>query len=599
MRPTRGWRDLGDAGEPAEGRRLRAFALPVLLLLALHATLAWLGRAPGVLTRRDDSRYLILARALRHGQYRDVMWPGAPYHHMYPPGYPLLLAAWGAPAGDRFGWLILLQIALSVGALALAFDAARRSLGPTVALAALVILAVNPELLAWSGEIASEGPLAFCFAAALWGATALRPGGRQLAVVLAASLAAPMMRTAGVVLPAAVVLVWLIERRFRDALVVCVASALVVGPLMLWTIADPTPVAGSSYAADLVVAPGGGGVRVASGLPPSMWGVLAHRVLTNAFYYPTQGIPWILPLPTIPGTIVDNVVGAALAVAALAVGAVADFGRFRLGVVVLLASAALLLAWPYQIARYVAPLLPLLVPLLVDGAGRAGSVLGDRAARASVLVATLVIAGAGAARSGAHVVAVAGCARGQRLPDERCVTPGQAGFFRAVRFVGDSLPPRARVLAAKSEPLYLYTGRPTAPTPMVSRLDSAGFWAAVRDMGVDYVLLGAPEEDGEYGLGPRLAPRCADLELVGTFSPRTYLFRIATPPGPAVTPAAGAAAPGAVPGAVSPGQSAGASASCAVLRRFQRPVAPPTPSPPAAGAGPRAQSAADTSTRLS
>ncbi|HET7457746.1 MAG TPA: glycosyltransferase family 39 protein [Gemmatimonadaceae bacterium] len=550
-----------------------------MLLLVVHALLAWAGRAPGILTRQDDSRYLLLARALRHGTYRDLMWPGAPYHHMYPPGYPLLLAAWGALGGDRFGWLVLLQIALSVGALALAFDAARRAAGDTVALCALTILAVNPELLSWSGQIASEGALAFCFAAAVWGATALRPGRRQVVVVLAAALAAPLMRTAGVVLPAAVVVAWLLERRYRDALVAALASAVVVVPLLVWTMRDPTLVPGSSYAADLVAAPGG---QVVAGGAASMWSVLARRIAVNAMFYPTQAVPWLLPLPTVPGTIVDNVVGASLVVLALVAGVVRERRALLLGILALLASAALLLVWPYHVARYVAPLLPLLVPLLVAGAAGLGAAVGRaRGATVAAAMATLVVAGTGVARTSAGITAAARCARdGAPLPDTRCLAADEASFFDAARFVRDSLPADARILSAKSEPLHLYAGRPTAPASVVVRLDSASFWRALGGMGVDYVLLGALQEDERPLLARHLAERCATLQLVRSFPPHTYLFRL---PARGDTTATTRALP---PPTEPPG--------CAALRAYERETVPIV-----SRERERDQSAADTSTRLS
>ena len=34
----------------------------------------------------------------------------APAHHLYPPGYPDLLAVWMAIAGQRFSWFIVLPL---------------------------------------------------------------------------------------------------------------------------------------------------------------------------------------------------------------------------------------------------------------------------------------------------------------------------------------------------------------------------------------------------------------------------------------------------------------------------------------------------------
>ena len=85
------------------------YGLPVLLLI-VHAAFAWIGRAPGIVTREDDARYLLRARALQAGTYQELWSPGLPAHHRYPPGYPDLLAVWMAIGGERFSWFIVLPL---------------------------------------------------------------------------------------------------------------------------------------------------------------------------------------------------------------------------------------------------------------------------------------------------------------------------------------------------------------------------------------------------------------------------------------------------------------------------------------------------------
>ncbi|MCC6432929.1 MAG: glycosyltransferase family 39 protein, partial [Gemmatimonadaceae bacterium] len=239
-----------DATAEARGLTWRSYAGLPVLLLALHAVLAWIGRSPGILTRQDDTRYLMLARALRHGQYRDLMWPDAPPHHLYPPGYPALLALWTAIGGEGFDWLVSLHVLMSVATLALAFLAMRKAFGPTVVLCALAVLAVNPSLLEWSGQVASESALALAIALAVYAATCLPEGTAKHTALALAALSAPFMRTAGIVVPVAVVLYYVAERQYKRALVFAVCSALVLVPLLWWTLNDPYAVVGSSYAAD-------------------------------------------------------------------------------------------------------------------------------------------------------------------------------------------------------------------------------------------------------------------------------------------------------------------------------------------------------------
>ena len=142
-------------------------ALP-LVLLAIYAVLAWRLRAPAMLTRQDDARYLVLARAIRAGTYRDLLWPGAPWHHMYPPGFPAVLALWTGVGGEAFDWLVVLHILLSALALGAMYLAVRRGMSPRMALLSLAVLAVSPSYIAQAGQVGSESALALCFSVALW-----------------------------------------------------------------------------------------------------------------------------------------------------------------------------------------------------------------------------------------------------------------------------------------------------------------------------------------------------------------------------------------------------------------------------------------------
>lgn len=501
--------------------------LPWLLILT-HVTLIWLARAPGMLTGQDDARYLVLGRAIREGVYRDLMWPGAPLHHMYPPGYPLLLAIWSAVGGEQFEWLLVLQVLVSATTLLLVFDATRRAIGRPIALGVLAALAVNPALVESSGQIASEGSLALCFAIAFWATHAMAPGRRQVAVVLAATIAAPMMRSAGIVLPAAVTMYLLLQRRYRDAAVVGTISALGVGALLWWTLSDPVTVAGSSYAADLMYMPN---QSAGSSGAPSFLIELLRRVKSNLVFYPTQGLPWILPTPTIAGTIADNVLFASLTSLAMIIGLARGVRQLPLAAWVVLATSGLLLLWPYQAPRFAVPLLPVMLPILLLGVATATASWKNTSRQLAVGVAVLVVAGTGLVRSIDAVRSRSTCRPPRSVGSYNCQSEEQVGFFQAAQYVRDSLGRDARVLSAKSEPLFVYSGKLTVPFLPLADLDSAGLWNALRRDSVDYVLLTALQSYERPRLAPRLAERCHELALVKWFAPHAYLFRLVrTPP---------------------------------------------------------------------
>ena len=518
-----------------------------LLLIALHGVLAWVGRAPGILTRQDDARYLGLANALRIGQFRDFMWPDAPLHHMYPPGYPALLSVWITIGGAGFDWLVALHVALSVATLALVFDAVRRVISPLITLTSLLILALNPWLLVRAGQVGSEGALGICFALAVWGTVALPRGRKQFVLVIAAAAAAPLMRGSGIALPAALVLHWLSERRYRDAVIAGIVSLAVLAPLMWWVTHDPYAVVGSSYAADLAATTNTDGGLLAT---------LAFRVRSHALYYASQGIPVLLPLPTVAGTIVDNVAWTILVVAGLTVGSVTGFSRFRLGVLSVLATAALLVVWVFQANRFLEPLLPLVVVVLLLGVARIAAVRGARVATAAVLLVGGVVVAQGATLSVHSIARVLACDRTGEFPDEQCVSDDQRGFFRAARFVRDSLPLDARIVTLKSEPLNFYSGRITVPYQRYTALKDEPFWRAMSAIRTEYVLLGNLQHNERSRLAPLIARRCGSLALVRVFSLRTFLFRVDTSAEALVRQPAGAASAG------------GGSPACDAVQRY-------------------------------
>ncbi len=487
-----------------------------MLLLVLHAVLAWIGRAPGILAGEDDSRYIALARSLRSGQYREIWSPDAPVHHMYPPGYSTLLAVWTAIGGEGFDWIVAFQVLVAVGTLVLAYDAFRRIARPAVALGALVILAVNPHLLSSAGEVRSEGALGFCFALAFWASVVLPRGARQTAILLAAAVAAPMIRTAGIVLPAAVVAEWVLARRYRDAALATLLFAVTVGPLLAWTMSDPAPMAGTSYAADLVARDAG----------ESMGRGFIARIIRSATFYPAQAIPIILPIPTIAGTAIDNVVSTLIIIGGLALGMFASLGRARLGVLLVLATAGMLSLWPWRAVRFLEPLLPVLVVLLLLGVARVMDLLSRRAAMAAVVAVTLIIATTGAVKTAQQIALVRECDRGDSLPDPRCLTTQEAAYFSAIRFVRDSLPRGARVVTVKAAALFHYTNTPTLRAARLNVMDTVTFWNRLAELKADYAIIGEVHDSEWPALGFRLQSRCERLRIAAVYAPRTYVVRI-------------------------------------------------------------------------
>jgi hypothetical protein len=140
----------------------------------------------------------------------------------------------------------------------------------------------------------------------------------------------------------------------------------------------------------------------------------------------------------------------------------------------------------------------------------------------------------GSARTGSRILETTGCERGSVPPDASCVWPDQASYFDALRYIDETLPADAVLLSAKSEPLYYYTRRRTAPIDQALVRPPESFIPFLRDYGTGYVLLGSLQQAEVGRLAELLEATCEALALVEVFPPRTYLLRLrqeGEPPG--------------------------------------------------------------------
>lgn len=494
-------------------------------LLALHALLAWWVRAAGVMTINDDAAYILLARALRDFGYYEVFRVGMPGHTQYPPGYPTLLALWGTIFGESFDGFLLLGIAISTVALGLVFLTLRRLWSPIVALLCLLPLTLNPYLITSAGQLASEAPYVFFSMLALFLLAAARPTRPMLVAGSAAAIAAALTRGTGVMLLVALGVHWLLSGRWRVALSFAVACAASAGAWLLWTWRAPEHYVGVSYLADATF--------TGSGRSRSPLAVLWER-LAGAFPdYLAVLMPQSLPLPGFAGTLLDNALGALAMVVGLTVGMFVLGRRWRVAALYLLAYCALLFIWPWRLQRFVVPILPLLVPVVILGVGALAARLRPRLGTPAMLVMALVMTVVGCYRTAAVVRESAACQPGHPVPPAECLRPDQQSFFAALSYIGEHTPRDAVFLVAKPTPLYYYTGRQTISFERAIGHRPDEFVEALRSDGVGYILAGSVHHAELTMLTRLLAANCEQLELVAHFPHRTYLF--AVPPADAAT----------------------------------------------------------------
>ncbi len=195
----------------------------------------------------DNAQFLILGRSIASGQgYSQINAPEPLPHTKYPPFFPLILAAvqiafpWSYVA-PKIVVLILATAAIYLLGLLLV-----KRFPAEIAVPALALTAIHPELVQFSYTILSEIPYLFLTAAAfLLFSRWEREGGRKtLAVAFAFAIASYYTRTIGITLIFAFIGSVLLRRRFRTALLLLVTALVLALP---WTIRNRSVSTGESY----------------------------------------------------------------------------------------------------------------------------------------------------------------------------------------------------------------------------------------------------------------------------------------------------------------------------------------------------------------
>lgn len=501
------------------------------LLLVVHATLAWMTRPAALAGGNDDAVYLLLARALRAGHYRELFYLGTPVHSQYPPGYPGFLALVSLPS-EGFHWLVAANVAVSTAALFLLFRVLRH-FGTIPALAALAVLAVNPSLLDVASRLTSEPLYLLCTVAAL---AALHAGVRP-ARSGAAAIGAALTRSIGVTIVGAVLLELLLQRRWRAVAGVAAASALTVGAWIVWSATAPTQFVGRSYFADVTqVVDEDPTAPQAEVAPPSLGDragafarTLAFRLRYNTTQYLTRRLPTELAMPTIGGTIVDNVAWIVVILAAGAAGLWVLWASWRASVLYLAVYAGLLALWPYALGRFLTPVVPFIVVALLLGAGWIAGRFHRRASTPVLVALAVMLAASGVVTSTGLAAARSQCDREQGIDDPRCFDPVTNAWMRALRDIPDRLPADARILTTKEGPFYYYTGRQVMPIYGLFMTDSASVSAELEQGEATHLLLTHLRNNEKLLMRPLLG-LCDRLSVVETWSNTVVLLRLAPPP---------------------------------------------------------------------
>lgn len=485
-------------------------------LLIVHVILVWQAREIGLISAQDDGRYMLLARSLRDFSYRDLYLVGLPYHSIYPPLYPAVLAVWAVVIGESFSGFVLMNIGISVVALAITFAAIKRGWSATGALLCMACMAINPYLVQRPGGVRSETLYIALSFLALWAVAGRKPSTRMLWVAGGAAIAAALTRSVGLSLVAAIGIVWLAERRYRPLAAFTATALATVGAWMVWGAVAPDQVVGYHYFADALDQGGAFGLM-------SELGQRVAKLLPN---YAGLTLPWVLAVPTIPGTPVDNAVTSTAAIVTVLVGMTYLLRRWPVAVIYMLLYGVLLVVWPYHRPRFLEPLIPLLLATALLGITVIVGRFRPSWALPAVAVATALLVFGGVKRTADLVQFRSSCGEFSLTAPPKCLQVDRASYLRAVDYIDQRTPDEAVFVTAKPEALYYYTHRQSVllQATLVGDVDS--YIEDLRRQGVDYVMLGSLHTDELRHLAPRLERHCDELEVEAFFPPRTYLFRL-------------------------------------------------------------------------
>jgi hypothetical protein len=446
-----------------------------------------------------------------------------------------MLALWAMLVGDSFNELVALTVVLSALTLMMVFVLLRRYFGIEIAYASVIILAVNPAMVLNGGAIASEAPYSFltivcfyCLTRADYAQGLLQKQGEMkidksalawLVAVAVVAIASALTRTVGVTLVGAIALHLSIGRRWKATSIFVLASMLTIGGWIAWTILAEEQFVGRSYIADLESGIGGG----------ELWLIqLLKRIGSNGWFYATWAVPEALAVPSISGTEIDNVISVAVLASTMLVGLSVFLRRWRSAALYLFAYGAVLLVWRWHLDRLLVPALVFLVPLALTGGvalARRLFLRSPQIDRTVLIAMVVVLAGSGIMGSLTLIRASASCDRTGAMPRDECVTPAQASYFAALRFVDRNLLDDAVFMTVKSSALFYYTGRRSISVERALAQDESNFAPFLRRQGAQYILLSSVD-DGGGSLPNRLEANCEMLEIIQSFTPRTVLFKL-------------------------------------------------------------------------
>ena len=231
------------------------------------------------------------------------------------------------------------------------------------------------------------------------------------------------------------------------------------------------------------------------------------------------------------GLALDNAGWAVVLVACGAAGSWWLWRRWRAAFWFVACYVAILLAWPWNLPRFVIPAVPIAVPLLLAGAATVGGrTAGRRGARLAPAALWAVMMAGAAWGAVAMLRDRAACDPDGATRTDACWRSDRGDFAAAMATIAREAPPDAPVVVGRGAIVYYHTGRRTYAEAWLK--DPAFVDAALARHGALYVLVGG------VGVAPRtpadlLDAQCDRFRVVRRVSDDTYVLRAVRPGEPA------------------------------------------------------------------
>ena len=449
---------------PASAASSRVRALPAWLGPAavgaiVFAVGAFIVDGLPVGVAHDDGMYVILGKALATGQgYRWLHVPGMPPATHFPPGYPAVLALlwllFPAFPANVIVFKLANALFMSLAAVGTFVFARRRfEMTPLGAGAVAVAATLGIPTLTLSALVMSEPLfLALLFPALVLAERVTDSDDARVRDVVALALltgVATLVRTHGIALIAAIILVFLARRRYRDAALFATIAVATLLPWQLWVgthaNAVPPTMRGNyeSY-----------GAWFASGLRAEGWPLVMRTVARTTMEIVSMFA--VLVAPSMPTAL--RVLGLIALGGLAALGARELWRGARVSALFLAIYCAIIIVWPFSPARFLWGVWPLVVLLPVLGARHVmrwrPSMRSLRVTRIAAVSASVLLACGYAAYN----------ARGYQHQWWSKIPRTISRNVRPLMVWIATHTPRDAVLATEAESaVYLYTGRQTVP----------------------------------------------------------------------------------------------------------------------------------------